>query len=532
MADSFPASIKRSVLATRNQDLDCDYLCDLRALYDGGHALLHQPEIMRRIFPKHMRELPEIYAERCNRAVYVAIASTIIDFMTASLAVDPIRVKVGDKEEPDEWYENFAKDVSPPGGDKTTLSTFCRDRVTEMLITRTAWSRVDLPRPGEFPNLGAQVDAVNLNAYAVPVPTESVVDWKEGPGGELEWVIVEDVDCPRNSPTDSRDTVVETWKMWTSTGWAKYQISRKKNEPVNPDKDVPKMGGLDGEGVHTFGRVPFARTILPKGLWAMDTLDSLARSHLNLRSTLDWALKQDGDPQLYEFLGPEDETDTQGVSEAQEDPHRAVNQTRGPGHVQIRGKDDKAMYLSPDPAAAKVMLQTLDKTRDEMHAVMHMMAMTVDQNKTALGRSADSKKEDRATTDVVLTALGQYLREHIVAVFELVSRGRGDAAMVGAWTAEGAARFQSDSGDTVIARAVEIATVPIKSPTAQRRIQLDSFKGWVADNTTEEELKTVERELQENVTLDSMDPPPAFPKPGAAKKEATPEGEDKEEEAA
>ena len=529
MADTFPASLPRSVLSTRNPDLGCSYLCDLRALYEGGHALLHNREILSRIFPKHMRELPAIYDERCKRAVYVAIASEIVDFMTSSLAADPIRMSAGKSEKLDDWYTKFVEDVSPPGGDKMTLTTYARGQVTEMLITRTAWSRVDLPRPGEFPSLGAQVEAGNLNAYVVAMPAESVIDWKDEPGGELEWVIVEDVETPRAAPTDARDTIVETWKMWTRTGWAKYQIKRKRDVPIDKDAIVPKMAGQDGEGEHTFGRVPFMRTVLPKGLWAMDTLDSLARSHLNMRSTLDWALKQDGDPQLYEFLGPEENTGAVEASDAQQDPQRAVNQARGPGHVQIRGKDDRAMYLSPDPAAAKIIIQSLDKTRDEMHQVMHMMAMAVNQNSTALGRSADSKKQDRATTDVVLTALGQYLREHIVGVFELVSRGRGDKAFVDTWKAEGAAKFQSDSGDAIIARAVEIGTVTIKSPTAQRRIQLDAFKGWVGDNTDAAELAKVEKELEENVTLDSMDPVkvPAFPKP-VDPEEAAPEDRAKE----
>lgn len=512
MADIFPPSIKRNTLATRNPDLDCEYLADLRALYEGGHALLHNQGIMRRIFPKHMKELPEIYAERCRRAVYVSIASTIIDFMTASLASDPIMMKSGKNEQLDEWYAKFVKDVSPPGGDKTTLATFCRDRVTEMLITRVAWSRVDMPRPGEFPNLGAQVDAGKLDAYVVPVPTESVIDWRDGPGGELDWLIVEDVEAPRESPMDARDTVVETWKMWTRTGWARYQLKHKVNENVPDDKLVEKVNGPDGEGEHTFGRVPFARTVLPKGLWAMDTLDSLARSHLNMRSTLDWSLKQDGDPQLYEFLGPEESTSTMDTSEAQQDPNRAVNQNRGPGHVQIRGKDDRAEFLSPDPEAAKIMMQSLDKTKDEMHAVMHMMAMAVTQNTTALGRSGLSKQQDRATTEVVLTALGQYAREHMVAVFELVSLGRGDKSMINSWSAEGAARFQSDDGDKIIDRAVTVSQAPIKSPTAQRIIQLDTFKAWCGDQQDEKVLAIVEDELKKNVTLESIQP--VEPKPG------------------
>jgi hypothetical protein len=110
-----------------------------------------------------------------------------------------------------------------------------------------------------------------------------------------------------------------------------------------------------------------------------------------------------------------------------------------------------------------------------------------------------------------------------VAVFDLVSRGRGDTGMVGKWSAEGAARFQSDDGDKVIDRAVNISKVTIKSPTAQRIIQLDTVKAWMGDQQDEETLAIVEKELEENVTIESMSPPKIEPKAPDGKEEDKPE---------
>ena len=504
MPDSFPAAIVRKVLSAHNPALDVPYLARLRALYDGGYSLLHNPTVLAELFPKHRQESEKVYEERCKRAIYIAHASEIVDYITSSLSGDPIRMKTATSDKLDDWYTKFAADVSPPGGEKCSLHTFARSQATEMLITRTAWARVDMPAPGEFDSLATQERAGNLDAYVVPVQAETVIDWNDGAGGGLEWVVLEDCQSPRPSFDVGRDSIVETWTIWTRTGWAKYQVVRKEKEPVELEKPVNKLK----EGEHGFGRVPLIRTSLPKGLWAMDTLESPAREHFNKRSALAWSEFQSLLPELYEFKGPEEATDAAPISETQEDPSRATKQTRGPGYVQERGHQDKAAWIGPSPEPFKETRLSLAELRDNMHQVMHMMAMSVEQNKTALGRSAASKKEDRASTDVVLTALGQYLREHITGIFEMVSRGRGDRQYVDQWQAEGASQFATDSADTIISRGVELAAAPqVKSPTFQRIVQKDLAAAWLGEKATEETMQIVEKELEENVTLDSMGPP-------------------------
>ena len=526
-ATAFPSAIKRKILATRHPSLDIPYLARLRALYEGGYSLLHNPAVLESLFPRHRQEAEKVYEERCKRAVYIAHASEIVDFITSSLAGDPVRMKAGEADKLDDWYTTLVYDVSPPGGSKCSLHTFARAQVTEMLITQTAWARVDLPKPGEFGSLADQTRAGNLDAYVVPVPAESVIDWKETMSGALEWAVIEDCTCPRDSFDVDRESTVETWTIWTADGWAKYRVTRKEGEKPEPDKPV----NLVEQGIHTFGLVPLIRTTLPKGLWAMDTLESPAREHFNKRSALAWAEFQSLFQELYEFKGPEEATNSAPISEAQTDANRPTKKPRGQGYVQERGHQDKAQFIGPSSEPFAEARKSLGELRDNMHQVMHMMAMSVEQNKTALGRSAASKKEDRASTDVVLTALGQYLREHITDVFEMVSRGRGDTQFIDNWTAEGASEFATDSGDTIIARGVELEPISIKSPTFQRQFQHDLAQAWLGERATEELMQTIDDELEENVTLDSMSPlpkvdlgaklpgedgeePPTPPKPG------------------
>ena len=51
MPDSFPAAIVRKVLSAHNPALDVPYLARLRALYDGGYSLLHNPTVLAELFP-------------------------------------------------------------------------------------------------------------------------------------------------------------------------------------------------------------------------------------------------------------------------------------------------------------------------------------------------------------------------------------------------------------------------------------------------------------------------------------------------
>ena len=502
--ESFAASIKRSVLDTKHLDYKGDYVARLRTLYEGGEALLQNPAMMKEVFPRHRQEPMAVYKERCKRAIYITYAAMNVDFIVASLSADPIMMGLSGQEDIPDWYSKFADDVSAPGGDKLSLSSLARGQALEMLISRTAWTRVDMPKPGEFKSLGDQVRAGNLDAYSVPLQAEVVTNWKEAATGQLEWVVLYDCDQPQDKWDSPRDTIVDTWTVWTPDGWAKYQAKRKLKDKVDPDAMVP----MQDSGDHAFERVPLVKTSVPKGLWAMDTLESPAREYLNKRSALAWSEFLCLLPDLYEFKGPEETQEP--TSETQQDSGRTTNQQRGPGFVQNRGHQDKAEWIGPSPEPFKETRQSLAELRDDMGRVMHMMALSINQNATALGRSAASKHEDRATTNVVLTALGQYVREHMVGVYDMVSRGRNDKMLVGNWKAEGAAEFESDSGDAILDRFAKLMLNPVHSKTFNADAELDVAKSWYGDRGTDQEkLDKIEAEIRDYV-------PPVAPSPQKA----------------
>lgn len=502
----FPATLARDVIDARHPEYCGEYLDRLEALYAGGRKLLQNQRIMDEVFPKHSQESRTIYAERRARAHYHCVAGEVIGYLVSNFCQDPVSVhqepKVA-KAEPtplDEWYAKFLKDMSASGGERVPLATYLRDQVEAMLVKRTAWARVDLPPPPaeKSSSLREQESKGELDAFVVVVPAQAVIDWAEDDAGELEWLVTYDCSRPRFSPLANRSRIVERWTIWTRISWSTYEKSRDPKDKIDPTEEIPRVG----EGGHTIGRVPFVRTKVKAGLWAMDLLESLAREHLNKRSALAWAELQSLDQQLYEFLGKKDpKGPTIGI---EADADRAVNQPRGAGFVQERGAGDDARFIGPDSSSFAEARESCREMSDAMHRTMHLMAMSVEQSAGMLGRSAASKQADMAATVVVLGALGTYVREHAVALMQMVSRARGDTDMIEAWQAAGASNFEATTPDTTISRAIEVEGISIKSETFQRMFQADVAEAWLGERATQAVMDTIQEELAENVTADQF----------------------------
>ena len=531
MADAplaFPASLAFSVISAKHEDWCGDYLARLRAFYKGGKALLQNRGLLEAIFPRHRDEKPAIYAERCKRAFYLPYAGEILNFICASLSAE--RLEVGlkkpdgatDAPETPEWYGGFFDDVSPPGGRTTSMHDFVKLAVLEGLICKTAWARVDLPKPDEFVSLAEQDAAGARNAYAVMMPAECVIDWEEDNSGELEFVITQTQENKRKTLIDGRDLLTERFTVYTATSWAIYELTHKRNEAPTDVTPVPLMS----HGDHSFGRVQWCRLDVGDGLWAMDNVESACREHFNKRSALGWAELQSLLPELYEYLGPEDPATGTVIGEGQQDANRGTSQARGQGYVQIRGADDKAAFVGPDSGPFAEARQSCDDLRTEIHRVTHQMALAVDNSAAALRRSADSKGQDKASAVVVFEALGQIARKFAEDVTDMASRGRGETDYAGEWQATGMAKFDAISVGAAVDQATQLELIKIPSPTFQRLYKAGLAKEVLGDEASQEDLDAIEDELAKNITSEQLTRPEVNPF------EMPPKATDTEEEAA
>lgn len=492
-------------LSQKHPEWDGPYWRRCRALYAGGKRLLNDRAVMNDIFPKHLAEKPHVYEERCKRAYYIPYAGEIIDMITSALFSEDLKMEA--EPEPDPWYDDWAKDVSPPGGQKQTLQRFLKEQVTTALLCRRAWTLVDLPSIDDAINdslarntpptiqappgsLAEQEQMGMLNAYACPLDPDAVWDWETDRDGRLLWVLVHYTTARRASLEGSRDVVTEQWMHYTSVGWERYEISYPRNKPPMDSEEVPRVA----QGPHSFGRVPVIPLELTDGLWAMGKIESIAVAHFNKRNALSWAQYKALFPVMTHFAGPPDT-----MNPITEDPDRAVNQTIGQGHVVQLGDKDRLEYIGPDSGPYTVAQADLAILRDEMHRVVHQMAMSVDNSAAALQRSAESKQVDQSSTCVVLREFGKIVREHAIELHEVAQVGRQDPK-VAAWSASGMDSYSDASVDAVVAQAQTMEIVSIPSATFQREWKYLVAKRVLGDVVEEDTLDLIRDELEDNIT--------------------------------
>lgn len=485
----------------RHPDYDSRLWSKCRAFYAGGDRLLGDKHMLQEVFPPHLSEASTIYAERCKRAFYIPYAGEIINSICAGLFAEPLNLRSEPEIKDDEFYAEFPEDVSPPGGRTQTLNDLLKEQIGTALLCRRAWTLVDLPSippDMEMPETLMEEDGLGLrNAYAVSIDPEMVLDWEMTEDGALEWVLVMHRSSKRDGLMSDRSLVVEDYTLYTPDSWERYRAEYVIGKEPGDDDEIPLLDS----GQHSFGKVPLLMLELPEGLWAMGKVLPIAIAHMNLRNALSWAEYKSLFPVLASFK--------QGIDMSNpitEDPDRDVNQVLGQGYMFSAAAGDDLRYVGPDSGPFTAAMQDLNNLRDEMHRVLHQMAQSVDNSGAALQRSADSKQVDQQSTAIILRALGQILKEHVVEVMELVQRGRGDKEV--GWRPEGMEKYDEISVSGLLEQAEVIDTVSIPSATFKQLWTYNLARRILGDNAEEEDLENIRKELEENVTNEQFMPLP------------------------
>lgn len=512
---AFPKTVKYKVLKTRHESYMAEFWAKCKALYAGGPTLLNNKDLLTVIMPKHSAELDEVYTERLKRAFYIPYAGSIIDKLVAELMAKPLsfeledatkdegKAKEDEKAEGEEkldlppYYADLVKSCGKAGGKKQSLNQFAREQMFTALQCQTAWALVDMPKApkGGYPNRAEQDKAGGLNAYICPIEPECVVDWEDREDGELAWVLIQDMIAKREGIDKDRSEVTLRWRYFRENDWAVYEYTYDKKKKPNGPSDNDEVKLVD-EGKHSFERVPVRRMKLPDGLWAMGKLEAMARAHMNQRNALSWGQLKALFPVPVLYVQNPDPK-----APLSEDAAR-VMQPMGMGYLRVQAEKDKLEYFTPDVAPYQHAAEDLNVIRDEMHRVLHSMAQSVDNSGAALKRSGESKAIDQAAAAVILRALGVFLREHLEDVLGTVSAGRKDAYK---FSAKGMDNFDDVTLSQLVLDAVGLATVSIPSATFQKKFKLKIAKLALGADATEDDLETIQEELDQNVTQDQFD---------------------------
>lgn len=496
-ANSETGAIPYGLLKQRNPSYCKEYWARCKAFYKGGKSLLENEALMQRIFPKHNGESQTVYDLRKQVAHYVNYAGEITNHILSKLVADPIRVEA--KPEPDQFYMDFQKDCSPPGGATKTLHQLVRDMFLTAMQCQTAWALIEMPSRSQVParTLAEQEASGGLNAWCVEVQPESVVDWEKDDSGELLWALMMFKSFKRDSVFRTRGVCREEYWFYDRERFIKWTV---EYDPMHPPKDTQVVVPED-IGPHTFGRVPLVCLHLPDGLWVMSKLESLAREHFLKRNALSWAELKALLPVLYEFLDPGIMPTLPGPGG---DPQKAVKQTRSPAHVQQRqaaaGQGDKAEWIGPPAQGFEHSLMSCDSTRDEMHRVVHQMALAADNKGQLANRSGKSKEKDEAALSVVLEAYGEIGRETLLNILRMVELVRGDKTRD--WSATGMSDFETTTTGGLIEEETMLDTVEIPSPSFKIKRKFAIVKKLLGDTVTEEELAEIKDEIKNYYSIE------------------------------
>jgi len=504
--------------ADRHPDYKPELWKRYRAFYAGGEKLLADKELLTEVFPKHLKEEPDVYKERVKRAFYIPYAGEIIDSIVAALTYKPLTMDgVQGGENPpdadgkqatntDEFWVEFYKNCAKPGAKPMGVNALMRHQVGVALQLKTAWTLVDLPAlapEADLPTMAQAEEDGTLAAYAVPIEPECVVNWEEDTSGQLVNVLIREEEIRWAGLGSKRDQVKEIYTYFTREGWERWSIVHKINEPVPEGAEMR----FEGAGPHTFGRVPFSRLCLPDGLHAMGKVESISREHFNKRNAVSWSQLKNLLPILWGKIArtPMDPTGEDGAGQM-------LTQSYGPGKMIIMGSEDDIGYAAPDSAVYETALADLDRLRDEMHRVLYAMAQSVDNSGAALQRSAESKGVDMEVMNVILRCLGGYVREALEDVYRLAAAGRGDVEDDGdkggtVWTAKGMDTFTEEATQELVDQALGLETVTIPSREFQIRYKLKLAKAVLAKEWTDELEKLIRADLEEHITAEQFDQP-------------------------
>jgi hypothetical protein len=498
--------------------LDLKRVRKLRALYKGGAALLANDEVMDQVFPRYAGEGEPSYKERKARAFYENMFAQVVNKVVAALGQDPARLDpmpnedgtIAEGAEVGDYWKQLQKDATPPNddGEAKTLDQIARAVACEGFVTGRGWILCDMPPAIPASTLKEQEDAGALDAYPVMYRSDQVTDWYESKG-VLQWVRCYSCEVLADDPTQERNWTRHTWVIWDRDSYTTYVVELDKqnknrsgqavdiNTVITP---VPELSGT-----HEFGRVPWvcfdcAADDEPQ-MHIGDLIESQVCNFFNQSCGDAFHRMRHMFQQLYEFLGPEYPGIGEAIASAQEDPNRARGRRRGPDVVQERGKDDRAEFVSPDMEGADIAKQAIDDAREGIMRVTGQLALSQGTTTVGLGRSADSKKQDRIDEQVVYGAAGKKLIGFLRQVIKLLALGRKDSEVP---VAAGYESFDVNDVDDDVMLNTELEAVSVPSATFQIERKFRLACSVLGDNIDQNIREQIRDELTETITQDQF----------------------------
>ncbi|HEU4544373.1 MAG TPA: hypothetical protein VFR23_24795 [Jiangellaceae bacterium] len=424
--------------------------CELRGLYEGGEKL---ERLYPTILPRRDRERPQRYEVRLKEAQYRNYLGPIIDYFASMLFVSRTvsKATLDEKlvEDPGEYWTKFRDDCDREGTDLDDLLKFV---LTDAMVCGHGWIRLHQPAPSEEPVTNvADFERLGLgDCWLEHLEPSAVLDWDASDDGRMLWAVTHELTAKRRGLGGDRKLITETWQHLTPEAVETYAITYESDKRPKPDDEVPLVGA---PVPHRFGLVPLVCLELPSALWVANRLRSPQLAHFRKTNALAWSLATSCYAMRQYFVGSPEEFS------------KVVN---GAGYEIVLGIDEKAEWDAPPTDHFSALDTEIKAEKDEIFRIAHQMALGVDNNAAAVGRTAESKASDLQSTRVVLVAISRIVRETIEYTLDLISGARGEEFT---WSVEGLDDFAAldaaafvenlkllnDAGRTIPSKTFQIA---------------------------------------------------------------------------
>lgn len=431
-------------LNQRHPSLDLEHHADLCALYEGDKKFFAR---LGRFLHQREREPAARYETRKREAHYRNYVGPAIDYFTAMLfSSRPATVATSDGEEvvePGEYYDKLRDDCDRNGAN---LDAMFKGRLTDAMVAGRSWLRIHAPQEGEQAPVNlAEFEKRKLgDCWLEALEYVRVLDWETTDSGGLAWAIVHRCEARRATLNADRNTVRDVWEYITPTDVSTYALTYERSKPPGPTEEVP----LIEQVAHKFGRVPLVCLDLPHGLWVANRLRSPQLAHFRASNAQTWSLSVT----CYAMT----------VAKVA-DPEEFAKAVHGAGYGIVIGKDEDWGWEAPPSGHFAALDTEIKSQKDEIFRIVQQMAIGVDNNAAAVGRSGESKQADIEATRVVLLAYSRAVKEAIEYTYDLISAVRGDKFE---WSVQGLDDFAAlDVGGLAetLAQIKDIGGIPSKT---------------------------------------------------------------------
>lgn len=472
-----------ALLDTKNPEYDADSTLDLRALYKGGKAFRRRID---RFLPQRPVEPEAMWSLRKREAHYRNYLAPIINQFCAVLfsAAPTVRINEPaadgavtkkDLGPEDDFYSQWRADCD---GNGKNLEAFFQERLTEAMVEKVGWFIIEHPSedPSEPATDKADFKKKGLDQVRLrKVDGTQVYDYERDETGALLWAIVHRLDTPRETPQASRTVFVETWEIFTETEVQTYRISYEKGKRPNAKTDIAPLNTV----THRFGRVPLVELELLEDLWVGNLLESPQLAHFRVANAETWSISRTC--YAMPVFNIADDTKLPKM---------------GAGYGIYLGVDEKMSWSAPPDTPFEATNRTAATLKDEIFRIAQQMALGVDNNAAAVGRSADSKLADAGVMRVVLQAFSRKVKEIIEVVYDLVSVSRGDTYE---WSVEGLDDFDAADLAALMELMTElVAAGNIRSKTFNTELQQRVAEASLPD-LPQEKKDLIRQEIEDGI---------------------------------